>query len=122
MAGCATFNRASRVDVRPLQASVERGLGIHLQRVPPPPGQPGIPALRATLAGGDDRERVTILEFFETEGVAQALGAASSDDDTAVLRRANVAVLYSRTGGADHGALLERALHAAPLVTGRPAA
>jgi hypothetical protein len=122
LGGCGTFSGSARVDVGPLQASLRAQLGIELQRVTPPPGQPGIPALRATFAGGDDQERVTLLEFFEPEGLPQALGSGRAPQTITVLSRRNIAVLYTRTGGPDHRALLERALNAAPLVTGLPKA
>lgn len=122
LAGCGTFSSERRVDVGALQSALETRLGVHLQRFTPPPGQPGIAVLRATFAGGDGHERVTVLEFFEPDGVPEALGTATGSDTTTVLRRHNVALLYTRTGGPDHRALLERALEAAPLVTGLPRA
>lgn len=122
LASCGTFSAERRVDVGRLQSAVEARLGMHLQRVTPPAGQPGIAVLRATFSGGGERERVTVLEFFEPAGVAEALGTASRSETTIVLRRHNVAILYTRTTGPDHRADLERALHAAPLVTGLPTA
>lgn len=122
LVGCGTFSTDTRVDMGALQATLEARLGLQLQRVTPPPGQPGIPALRATFAGGDADERVTLLEFFEPEGIPQALGTAATSDATTVLKRQNVALLYTRTAGPDHHVILERALETAPLVTGLPRA
>jgi hypothetical protein len=106
------------VDIRRVNAAVEAGLGVKLQRAAPPAGQPGIPALRATFAGGDGEEQVTVLEFYDPQGTDQVLGAARSVPGIEILERRNVLVLYTRQNGPDHRELLDRALDAAPLVKG----
>lgn len=110
VAGCGSLNPAPRVDVASLRAAIESQLAIRLHHAAPPPGQPGIPALRATFAGANDQEQVTVLEFFESHGTEQVLGSRPRASGITALERRNVVILYTRSGGPNHRALLARAL------------
>ena len=100
-----------------LRRSVEARISARLNRVPAPPGASGLAALRATYAGGTRQEQVTILDFYEPEGIDTALGGLKQAADVAVLRRHNVVVLYDRPPRApDIRATLSTLLEWAPLI------
>jgi hypothetical protein len=106
LAGCSSVQGGKAVDGQRVRAAFHKQLGIRLQPAPPVVLSSALSDVLGIYSARTARERMFVVVFDSPVATRQILGARGTGllPGGEVMRRGNVVVLYTPTGG--HGQAL----------------